>query len=110
MSVARYLALSVGKVGGMLEGRKQPRISRRFLAQVFSARAPLQEELVSVENVSLRGARVATARALAPESHVVVKFTSGDLGDKSARVVYCQAISNKEFAVGLEFLAARPPP
>ena len=88
----------------MLEGRNQPRIPRRFLAQIFAAHDPLQGELASVENVSLRGARVATVRAWAPDSHVVVKFTSAELRAKSARVVYCQAVSDKEFAVGLEFL------
>jgi hypothetical protein len=89
----------------MLEGRKQPRIPRRFLAQVFSSLDPLHgEESVSVENVSLRGARVATVRAWARDSQVVVKFTSAELRAKSARVVYCQAVSDKEFAVGLEFL------
>jgi len=93
----------------MLEGRKQPRISRRFLAQIFSVNDPVRGELVSVENVSLRGARVATIRAWVPDSHVVVRFTSGDMRDKSARVVYCQTISNKEFALGLEFLAALLP-
>ena len=94
----------------MLEGRKQPRIPRQFLAQISSIDDPRQEELVSIENVSLRGARMVTVQARVPDSHVMVKFTSSELRDKSARVVYCQAISNKEFAVGLEFLAVRPPP
>jgi PilZ domain len=88
----------------MLEGRKQPRIPRRFLAQVFSPLDPRQGEFVSVENVSLRGARVATVRAWARNSQVVVKFTSGELRAKSARVVYCQVVNGKQFAVGLEFL------
>lgn len=89
----------------MLEGRKQPRIPKRLLAQVSSVDDPRQKELVSIENVSLRGARVATARAWATGSHVVVKFTSGELGAKRARVVYCRAANEKEFGVGLEFLA-----
>jgi len=88
----------------MLVGRKQPRIPRRLLAQVFSPLDPLHGESVSVENFSLRGARVATVRAWARNSQVVVKFTSAWLTAKSARVVYCQAVSDKEFAVGLEFL------
>ena len=88
----------------MLVGRKQPRIPRRFLAQVFSPLDPLHAESVSVENFSLRGARVATVRTWARDSQVVVKFTSAWLTAKSARVVYCQAVSDKEFAVGLEFL------
>jgi hypothetical protein len=92
----------------MLEGRKQPRIPRRFLAQIFSTHNPLQGELASVENVSLRGVRVATVRAWAPDSDVVVKFTSAELRAKSARVVYCKAVSDKEFAVGLEFLRPWP--
>jgi hypothetical protein len=88
----------------MLEGRKQPRIPRRFLAQVFSPLDPRQGELVSVENVSLRGARVAAVRVWARDSQVVVKFPSAELRAKSARVVYCQAVGDKQFAVGLEFL------
>ena len=88
-----------------MQGRNQPRISRRFLAQIFHAHDPLHGEPVPVENVSLHGARVATVRAWLPGSLVVVKFTSGELKPKSARVVYCQAISNKEFGVGLEFLS-----
>jgi hypothetical protein len=35
---------------------------------------------------------------------VVVKFTAAELRAKSARVVYCQSVSDKEFVVGLEFL------
>jgi len=44
--------------------------------------------------------RVATVRAWARDSQVVVKFTSAWLRAKSARVVYCQAVGDKEFAVG----------
>jgi hypothetical protein len=47
---------------------------------------------------------VETVRAWAPDPHVVVKFTSAELRAKSAWVVCCQAVSDKEFAVRLEFL------
>lgn len=92
----------------MLEGRKQPRISRRFLAQIVSVDNPRQEELVSIKNVSLLGAQVAAVRAWATGSPVVIKFISAELRAKRARVVYCQAVRDKEFAVGLEFLNSWP--
>ena len=83
----------------MLEYRKEPRFPMQFLI-MSSVQDHHQEEWVSVENVSLHGVRVATARAWEPGSHVAVRSINGDLTNR-ARVVYCQRVSDKEFAVGL---------
>ena len=87
----------------MLEGRKQPRISERLVVQI-SVEEPFVGELVSTGNVSPHGARVVTKRSWTKGSRVLVKSSDGDLLAK-ARVVYCQALGRKEFAIGLEFLA-----
>jgi len=87
----------------MLEGRKQPRTPVRLLVHIFSVRDPRLTELVSVENLSPRGARVTARRSWEPGSHLVIKSPSGVLGDR-ARVVYCQRVSEKGFALGLDFI------
>ena len=88
----------------MLEGRKEPRTSERLAVQVSSLEEPFVSELASIENVGPHGARVTTARSWTKGTRVLVKSSSGALWAR-ARVVYCQAIGPKSFAVGLEFLA-----
>lgn len=87
----------------LLEGRKQPRITKRFLLQPCAVHAPRLEELVSGENFSPCGARVATQRSWEPGCHVEVTSHAGDPGGR-ARVVYCSAIGDRKFIVGLDFI------
>ena len=87
----------------MLEGRKQSRVSERFLVQITSVLDPHLDELASVENLSLRGAQIKTARSWELGSHVDLKAHPGELKAR-ARVVYCQAAGPKTFLVGLDFL------
>jgi PilZ domain-containing protein len=89
--------------GHMLEGRKQLRTLERFLVQISAVDDSRLAELVSAENVSSRGLRVATERFWEPGSHVLLKSPTGNLWAR-ARVVYCQAVNGKAFAVGLDFL------
>lgn len=93
----------------MLEGRKHHRIAMRSLVQICAAHDPGVAELTTVENVSLHGARLTTPRYWEAGSHVEVKSTSGEflwpvVPRGRARVVYCNAMSGKGFAIGLEFL------
>ena len=88
----------------MLEGRKQPRTAERLLVQISTMDEPFVSELALTENVGPQGARVATERSWAPGSLVLVKSSSGDLLAR-ARVVYCQAIGPRAFAVGLDLYA-----
>jgi hypothetical protein len=61
----------------MLEGRKQARTLQRFMVQISAVRDPRLVDMAFVENLSSRGARVATERLWEPGSHVDVKSRSG---------------------------------
>ena len=86
----------------MLEGRKHERHHIKMLVQLSSMDEPLVSELASIENVSLQGVRVKTERTWNPGSLVLVKSSGGELWAR-ARAVYCQPVSPKGFAVGLDF-------
>jgi PilZ domain len=87
----------------MLEGRKHLRTPERFLVQISALHDPLQAEVTSVENISFHGVRVTTERPWEPGAHVAIKSATGELMGR-ARVVYCQAIGPRAFAVGLDLL------
>lgn len=53
------------------------------------------------ENVSAHGARVFMERKLQPGQQVLVSSPDGDVRSQ-ARIVYCQYVSERRFAVGLE--------
>lgn len=94
----------------MLVGRKHPRIAGRSLVQICAVLDPSLVESTTVENVSLHGARLTTRRYWEPGSHVEVKSTSGEflrpvVPRARARVVYCNAIDAKRFAIGLDFFS-----
>lgn len=71
--------------------------------QVSSARDPLLTELALVENQSLYGVRLASARSWELGSHVDLQAVVGRLKAR-ARVVYCMVLGHKRFAVGLNIL------
>ena len=92
----------------MLEGRKHRRIAGRSMVQICAVHDLRVVELTTVENVSLHGTRLTTQRYWEPGSHVEVKSTSGEflrpvVPRARARVVYCNAIDAKGFAIGLDF-------
>lgn len=86
-----------------LEGRRQPRTAKRFLLQLSAVHGPRLEELTFGENLSPSGARVATQRSWEPGCHVEVTSHTGESRGK-ARVVYCSAIGDRKFIVGLHFI------
>lgn len=87
----------------LLEGRKQRRTPQHFLVQILAVHDSRLEDLATVENASPTGARLATERLWEPGAHVVLK-SSPNGNWARARVVYCQTVSAKSFAVGLNFL------
>jgi PilZ domain len=87
-----------------MDGRKEKRNRRTFLAMLSSTRQPLAMALASTENVSPRGMRVQTDRPWKLDTRLVVETSRGERSAR-ARVVYCETLSNTTFAVGLEFLA-----
>ena len=86
----------------MLEGRRRARNPEAILVRISSEDRPPINEACRTQNVSSLGARVITERSWLPNSRVVVKFAEGALWAR-ARVVYCQPVNHKTFAVGLEF-------
>ena len=59
------------------------------------------KERVLTENVSSRGLRVVTKSVWKPGARIRVTFAGKDI-EEQARIVYCQPLAKKEFAVGLE--------
>ncbi len=88
----------------MSNGRKRERTSERLPVRIFSVEEPFVSESCTTQDISSLGARLLTERSWTPNSRVLVK-SSADVLWARARVVYCQAVSRKAFAVGLEFLA-----
>ena len=86
----------------LLKGRKHERHHITMLVQLFSMDEPPESELASIENVSAQGARVKTERSWNPGSRILVKSSGGELWAQ-ARAVYCQPVSPKGYAVGLDF-------
>ena len=86
----------------MSEGRRRARNSERLLVHICLEEKPLVSEACPTQNLNSLGARLITERSWSPNSRVVVKSSNGDLWAR-ARVVYCQPLTRKAFAVGLEF-------
>ncbi len=72
---------------------ERPFTERRLNERPFTERA-------FTENVSSRGLRALTMRMWQPGSRLLVSF-AGECIPGHARVVYCQRLANKRFAVGL---------
>ena len=87
----------------LLEGRKHPRTAERILVQVSSVHNPRSTELACIENQSTYGVRLATQQSWELGSQVDVKAIARNLKAR-ARVVYCNALGPKKFAVGLNIL------
>lgn len=102
MAVSPYTQLQEG-VRMLLEGRRQSRTTKRFLLQLCAVHDPRLEELTFGENLSPCGARVATQRSWEPGCHVEVTSHTGESRGR-ARVVYCTAIDDRKFIVGLNFI------
>lgn len=89
-----------------MDGRKEKRNRKTFLAVLSSTMQPSTLTLASTENVSSRGMRVQTDRPWKPETRLLVETSQGERSAR-ARVVYSETLSNTTFAVGLEFLYHR---
>ncbi len=89
-------------------GRREKRVSQSLKVLRSSGAQPTVAEYAATENVSSYGARVRTDRPWKPETRVLIKTSQGDLWGR-ARVVYCQTLQSRTFAVGLEFLGRTGP-
>ena len=85
-------------------GRKEKRSPQKFRVLLSNRDKPMLMVSASTENISDNGARVRTVRPWKQHTRVLVKSSLGVLLGQG-RVVYCQALPDIAFAVGLEFLA-----
>ena len=75
----------------LAEGRKQPRTPDQFVVQISAVHDPLLTDTASVENLSSRGARVATEWFWEPVSPVHVSSTVRELSVRlKCHGVHCQ--------------------
>lgn len=84
----------------MPTGRSEKRAPIELPVALSLVSEPSVKERVLTENVSSRGLRLITKRIWKPGARVRVSF-AGEGIDEQARVVYCQRLANKKFAVGL---------
>ncbi len=82
-------------------GRNEKRIARTVAVELSRLDASLPGEPTFTENVSPHGARVWTKQRWQPEERALLSSPETGL-HAQARVVYCERMENKGFAVGLE--------
>ena len=80
------------------EGFRQQPTPEGFLIQISALHDPRLDELAFVESL-----RLATERPWEPGTDVEVKSRTGEARGR-ARVVYCKAVGEKSYVVGLNFL------
>ena len=85
----------------MSNGRSEKRIARTVSVEVCLQDEPKLNERILTENVSAHGARVFMERKLQPGQQVLVNSPKEGVRSE-ARIVYCQRVSERGFAVGLE--------
>ena len=84
--------------------RKEERNCEKFQLMLGSTVGSLAIEPASTENVSSHGLRVRTERLWEQDTVLIVVSSESGLWAR-ARVVYCQALEDNTFAIGLELLA-----
>src|SRR5262249_2791825 len=88
----------------MIEIGKENRNPERLPVLISRMADPLAIERASTENVSAHGMRVLTERAWKRDTHVIIQSSTNELWARG-KVVYCQAFSDRTYAIGLELLA-----
>jgi hypothetical protein len=90
-----------GTRGTMSNGRSERRIARTLGLEVCLQDETKLNERTLTENVSAHGARVFMEGRLQPGQQVLVSSPKEGVRSQ-ARIVYCQRVSERRFAVGLE--------
>ena len=83
--------------------RAEKRIPMEILVSIDGHRQAPGSESTVTENVSVRGARVVSARRWEQGEPLVFASRTGEFRT-SARVAYCQPLQGDGFAIGVEFL------
>ncbi|HYL04173.1 MAG TPA: PilZ domain-containing protein [Steroidobacteraceae bacterium] len=92
----------------METGRREHRTAVTLAGRLLGTDALREPEHVSIENLSIHGARVLVHREWQPRSHVILAGTGSDFY-ADAEVVYCQHVRDGICAVGLQFTRALEP-
>jgi len=82
--------------------RTESRIPEKMLVELYSF-DNATHEITSTINVSLHGARILTKAPWTPNQAVSVRLVPGNLYCR-AHVVYCKALPDRSFSIGLELL------
>jgi hypothetical protein len=82
--------------------RTESRVPEKMLVELYSFENATHE-ITSTINVSLHGARVLTKAPWTPHQDVSVRAVPGNLYSR-AHVVYCKALPDRSFSIGLELL------
>jgi len=88
----------------MYEIRKEKRNLEKLQVLLSRMAEPFLTEAASTDNVSSHGMRVRTDRFWKRDTHLIVQSSEYVLWAR-ARVVYCQPVSDRTFAIGLELTA-----
>ena len=88
----------------MYEIRKEKRNPEKLQVLLSRMAEPLLTEAASTDNVSSHGMRVRTDRHWKLDTHLIVQSSEYALWGR-AKVVYCQSLSDRTFAIGLELTA-----
>lgn len=86
-------------------GRAQRRIAKEVAVELARPDPLRFEEKAATQNVSARGIRVVTEHFWCPGDLLLLSSAETGLHAR-ARVVYCQRLEEKAFAVGLELFVA----
>jgi hypothetical protein len=87
-------------------GRVEKRTHLKMAVQISRGRSPDLADIIentTTENVSSRGVRLLTRRALQPREWLWIAPAVGSEMPKPAQVVYCQPVAGELFGVGLQF-------
>ena len=86
-----------------MDGRKEKRTPCTLRVLLSSGLQPIVAEYASTENLSFYGVRLRTERPWRPDTRVLIRSSQGQPW-ASARMVCCQTLKSRMFALGLEFL------
>ena len=85
----------------MSNGRSEKRVVKAVRVEVSLVDEATHKEKTLTENVSAHGMRVLTQRRFRPKQQAVVISPSDGVWSR-AKVIYCVAVAENRFAVGME--------
>ena len=88
----------------MSDIRREQRSPKKLPLLLSHIGDPFLTETASTENVSPHGLRVHTEHPWKRDAYLIVQSSANELWARG-KVVYCQTLSDKAFAIGLELTA-----